>query len=51
VRDELLFFNGSQYHVGRLHQDWANERVRATELQLENFRALADAVESMPQED
>jgi sorting nexin-8 len=51
VRDELLFFQGSQYHVSRLHQDWAQERVKAAELQVENFRALADAVESMPQGD
>ncbi|KAF2398582.1 hypothetical protein EJ06DRAFT_512586 [Trichodelitschia bisporula] len=48
IRDELAFFMGSQYHVGRLHQDWAAERVKYAELQADNWRGLADEVEGMP---
>jgi len=48
VRDELLFFQQSQYHVGKLHQDWSQERVKYAELQAENWRALSEEVEGMP---
>ncbi|KAL5417651.1 hypothetical protein PMIN04_007670 [Paraphaeosphaeria minitans] len=48
VRDELLFFQQSQYHIGRLHQDWSQERVKYAELQAENWRALSEEVEGMP---
>ncbi|KAI8932048.1 Sorting nexin mvp1, variant 2 [Plenodomus lindquistii] len=48
IRDELLFFQKSQYHVTRLHQDWAQERVKYAELQADNWRALGEEVESMP---
>jgi sorting nexin-8 len=48
VRDELLYFQNSIYRVSRLHQDWAQERVKYSELQADNFRGLVDAVESMP---
>ncbi|KAI7234486.1 sorting nexin Mvp1 [Hortaea werneckii] len=48
VRDEIHYFNATQYHVSRLHQDWAQERVKYAELQADNFRGLVDAVESMP---
>ena len=48
VRDELLYFQNSIYRVSRLHQDWAQERVKYAELQADNFRGLVDAVESMP---
>lgn len=48
VRDEILHFQTTQYHVSRLHQDWAQERVKYAELQADNFRAMVDAVESMP---
>jgi len=49
IRDELLFFQKSQYHVSRLHQEWAQERVKYAELQADNWRALSEEVESMPQ--
>merc|ERR1712036_145781 len=32
LRDELKFFQHSQYAVSRLHQDWAQERVKYAEL-------------------
>ncbi|KAJ5983075.1 hypothetical protein N7481_005174 [Penicillium waksmanii] len=48
IRDELLHFQQSQYHISRLHQDWSQERVKYSELQAENWRRLSDEVESMP---
>ncbi|KAF2809231.1 sorting nexin mvp1 [Mytilinidion resinicola] len=48
VRDELLFFQHSQYHISRLHQDWSQERVKYAELQADNWRGLSEEVESMP---
>lgn len=48
VRDELLFFNRSQYHVSRLHQDWSQERVKYSKLGADNWRRLADEVDGMP---
>lgn len=48
IRDELAFFQTTQYHVTRLHQDWAQERVKYSELQADNFRGLVDAVDNMP---
>ncbi|KAL6151806.1 Sorting nexin mvp1 [Exserohilum turcicum] len=48
IRDELLFFQKSQYHISRLHQEWAQERVKYAELQADNWRALSEEVESMP---
>ncbi|KAI9667345.1 MAG: Sorting nexin mvp1 [Bathelium mastoideum] len=51
IRDELVFFQNSQYHVSRLHQDWSQERVKYTELQADNWRALSEEVEGMPMGD
>ncbi|PNS19295.1 hypothetical protein CAC42_2472 [Sphaceloma murrayae] len=48
VRDELVYFNRSQYHVSRMHQDWSQERVKYSELAADNWRGLADEVEGMP---
>ena len=48
IRDELVFFQGSQYQVSKLHQDWSQERVKYAELQADNWRALSEEVESMP---
>ncbi len=48
IRDELLFFQQSQYHIGKLHQDWSQERVKYAELQADNWRALNEEVENMP---
>jgi sorting nexin-8 len=48
IRDELIYFQQSQYHVSKLHQDWSQERVKYAELQADNWRALSDEVESMP---
>ena len=48
VRDEILYWQHSIYRVSRLHQDWAQERVKYAELQADNFRGLVDAVENMP---
>lgn len=48
IRDELVHFQQSQYHISRLHQDWSQERVKYSELQAENWRRLSDAVEGMP---
>ena len=48
VRDELVFFQQSQYHISRMHQDWSQERVKYAELQADNWRALSEEVENMP---
>ncbi|KAF1989891.1 hypothetical protein K402DRAFT_325641 [Aulographum hederae CBS 113979] len=48
IRDELITFQSSQYVVSRLHQDWAQERVKYAELQADNWRQLGEEVESMP---
>jgi sorting nexin-8 len=51
IRDELLFFHMSQYHISRLHQDWSQERVKYAELHADNWRALSEEVEAMPTEE
>ena len=48
VRDELVYFQQSQYHVSRTHQDWSQERVKYAELQADNWRRLNEEVEHMP---
>ena len=48
IRDELVFFQSSQYHISRLHQDWSQERVKYAELQSDNWRSLSEEVENMP---
>ncbi|KAL2357595.1 sorting nexin Mvp1 [Cryomyces antarcticus] len=48
IRDELMYFQQSQYHVSRLHQDWSQERVKYAELQADNWRALSEELEGMP---
>jgi sorting nexin-8 len=48
IRDEILFFQQTQYHVSRLHQDWSQERVKYAELQADNWRALSEEVDGMP---
>lgn len=48
IRDELIHFQQSQYHISRLHQDWSQERVKYAELQADNWRGLSDEVEGMP---
>ncbi|KAK1147151.1 Sorting nexin mvp1 [Aspergillus melleus] len=48
IRDELVYFQQSQYHISRLHQDWSQERVKYAELQADNWRSLSDQVEGMP---
>ena len=48
LRDELIFFQQSQYHVSKLHQDWSQERVKYAELQADNWRALSEEVDNMP---
>ncbi|KAL8934713.1 MAG: hypothetical protein Q9211_005083 [Gyalolechia sp. 1 TL-2023] len=51
IRDELLYFQQSQYHISKLHQDWSQERVKYAELQADNWRALSEQVENMPSGD
>ncbi|KAI5288294.1 Sorting nexin mvp1 [Ascosphaera acerosa] len=48
VRDEILYFQASQYRISRLHQDWSQERVKYAELQASNWRSMAEEVEPMP---
>ncbi|KAL3473951.1 hypothetical protein BJX99DRAFT_248545 [Aspergillus californicus] len=48
IRDELTYFQQSQYHISRLHQDWSQERVKYSELQADNWRSLNEQVEGMP---
>jgi len=48
IRDELIFFQQSQYHVSRWNQDWAQERVKYSEMQADNWKQLHEELESMP---
>lgn len=48
VRDELVYFQQTQYHVSRWNQDWAQERVKYTEMLADNWRRLLDELEGMP---
>jgi sorting nexin-8 len=48
IRDELVYFQNSQYHVARLHQDWSQERVKYAELHADNWRSLCNEAEGMP---
>ncbi|KAF2429751.1 sorting nexin mvp1 [Tothia fuscella] len=48
IRDELNYFQSSQYMISRLHQDWAQERVKYAELQADCWRSLVEMVEGMP---
>lgn len=48
IRDELVYFQSTQYHISRTHQDWAQERVKYSELQADNWKQLHDELESMP---
>ncbi|GME44226.1 hypothetical protein GTA08_BOTSDO03757 [Neofusicoccum parvum] len=48
IRDEIMFFQQSMYHVSKLHQDWSQERVKYAELQADNWRGLSEEVDGMP---
>lgn len=48
IRDEIITFQRTIYATSRLHQDWSQERVKYAELQANNWRTLAEQLESMP---
>ncbi|KAH6839590.1 hypothetical protein B0I37DRAFT_237541 [Chaetomium sp. MPI-CAGE-AT-0009] len=48
LRDELSYFQHTQYNVSRWNQDWAQERVKYSELLADNWRRLLDGLEGMP---
>ncbi|KFG80895.1 Sorting nexin mvp-1 [Metarhizium anisopliae] len=48
IRDELVTFQSTQYHVSRWNQDWAGERVKYAEMLADNWRRLLDELEGMP---
>ncbi|KAL1840004.1 hypothetical protein VTJ49DRAFT_921 [Mycothermus thermophilus] len=48
LRDELVYFQHTQYHVSRWNQDWAQERVKYAEMLADNWRRLLDGLEGMP---
>ncbi|POR38582.1 Sorting nexin mvp-1 [Tolypocladium paradoxum] len=48
LRDELITFQTTQYHVSRWNQDWAGERVKYAEMLADNWRRLLDELEGMP---
>ncbi|KAI9825921.1 MAG: hypothetical protein M1819_000440 [Sarea resinae] len=48
LRDEVVYFQSSQFHVSRMHQDWSQERVKYAELQADNWRGLSEELEGMP---
>ncbi|KAI0103124.1 hypothetical protein F4776DRAFT_658108 [Hypoxylon sp. NC0597] len=48
LRDELIYFQQTQFHVSRWNQDWAQERVEYSEMLAENWRRLLDELEGMP---
>ncbi|RMD43809.1 hypothetical protein DV735_g1307, partial [Chaetothyriales sp. CBS 134920] len=45
IRDEIVTFQSTIYQSSRFHQDWAQERVKYSELQASNWRSLVDEVE------
>jgi len=47
IRDELLFFQRTQFSIGQAMQDWAAERVKYAELMAENWNASLGEVEGM----
>ncbi|KAL2169020.1 hypothetical protein VTG60DRAFT_6519 [Thermothelomyces hinnuleus] len=48
LRDELIYFQHTQYNVSRWNQDWAQERVKYSEMLADNWRRLLDGLEGMP---
>ncbi|PHH61617.1 hypothetical protein CDD81_8132 [Ophiocordyceps australis] len=48
MRDELITFQSTQYHVSRWSQDWAGERIKYAEMLADNWRRLMDELEGMP---
>ncbi|OAA53162.1 sorting nexin Mvp1 [Cordyceps fumosorosea ARSEF 2679] len=48
IRDELISFQLTQYHISRWNQDWAGERVKYAEMLAGNWRALLEQLEGMP---
>ncbi|KAK3358493.1 hypothetical protein B0T24DRAFT_540421 [Lasiosphaeria ovina] len=48
LRDELTYFQHTQYNVSRWNQDWAQERVKYSEMLADNWRRLLDDLEGMP---
>ncbi|PHH91370.1 hypothetical protein CDD83_731 [Cordyceps sp. RAO-2017] len=48
LRDELVTFQTTQYHISRWNQDWAGERVKYAEMLADNWRRLLDELEGMP---
>lgn len=48
IRDELVTFQTTQYHISRWNQDWAGERVKYAEMLADNWRRLMDQLEGMP---
>ncbi|KAK0704343.1 hypothetical protein B0H67DRAFT_499236 [Lasiosphaeris hirsuta] len=48
IRDELMYFQHTQYNVSRWNQDWAQERVKYSEMLADNWRRLLDDLEGMP---
>ncbi|KAI5856785.1 hypothetical protein GGS23DRAFT_607965 [Durotheca rogersii] len=48
LRDELVYFQQTQFHVSRWNQDWAQERVKYSEMLADNWRRLLDELDGMP---
>ncbi|KAF9878059.1 hypothetical protein CkaCkLH20_04635 [Colletotrichum karsti] len=48
IRDELIYFQTTQFHISRWNQDWAQERVKYSEMLADNWRRLLDELEGMP---
>lgn len=48
VRDELAYFQSSQFHISKLYQDWSQDLVKYSELQADNWRGLSEEIEHMP---
>ncbi|OTB02237.1 hypothetical protein M426DRAFT_62501, partial [Hypoxylon sp. CI-4A] len=48
IKDELIYFQQTQFHVSRWNQDWAQERVKYSEMLADNWRRLMDELEGMP---
>ncbi|KTW29928.1 uncharacterized protein T551_01872 [Pneumocystis jirovecii RU7] len=48
ILTEIIYFQISQIYIGKLYKDYAQERIKYTELLAENWRSMEIQIASMP---
>ncbi|KTW27991.1 hypothetical protein T552_01856 [Pneumocystis carinii B80] len=48
ILNELVYFQISQAHIGKLYKDYVQERIKYTELLAENWRSMEIQITSIP---